>query len=67
MTNYKQWTAKKNKLNVMSLLKGLEQIEHLHGRKSHSRKVWKKFRNRWLRKFNKTEIPPTKLRKGWEY
>lgn len=54
----------------MSLQKGLEQIEHLErllGKKSHSRKWYKKFRNKWLRKFKKDEIPPFKLRKGWEY
>jgi len=54
----------------MSLQKGLEQVEHLErrlGGKSHSRKWFKKFRNKWLRRTPKEEIPNTKMRKGWEY
>lgn len=54
----------------MSLQKGLEQIEHLERTfkgKSHSRKWMKKFRNRWLRRINKKQIPNTKIRKGYEY
>ena len=50
----------------MSLKRMLEQIEHLFG-KSHSRKKMKTARNRWLRRTKKTDIPNTKLRKGWEY
>ena len=47
-----------------------EKIEHLErwlGRKSHSRKWMKNQRNRWIRRFNKIEIPPMKSYKGWEY
>jgi len=53
----------------MSLQKGLEQIENSLNPKwnrRHSHKLHKNFRNRWLRRF-KGEIPPTKLRKFWEY
>jgi len=45
----------------------LEKIEHFLPGKSHSRKQRKKFRNKWLRLFKKTEIPPTKYRTGHEY
>lgn len=59
-------------------LKSFNQIEHLEywWRKesdspwkdySKSRKQLKKLRNRWLRRFNKLEIPPTKRRIGWEW
>lgn len=59
-------------------LKGFEQIEHLEywWRKesdypwkdySKSRKYLKKLRNRWLRRFNKLETPPTRRRIGWEW
>ena len=54
----------------MSLKGRIEQIEHLDrrlGRKSHSRKWLKRARNRWLRRYPLEDIPPTRLRKGWEY
>lgn len=54
----------------MSLKKWLEQVEHLEqhlGRKSHSRKDYKKFRNHWLRRTPVEETPNTKIRYGWEY
>lgn len=47
----------------------IEQIEHLErflGRKSHSRKQFKKQRNRKIRRIKNTEIPNIKF-KGWEY
>lgn len=44
-----------------------EQIEHLHGRKSHSRKWMKHQRNRKIRRVNKSEILDTKKYNGWEY
>lgn len=53
----------------MSLQKGLEQIErHPNGKreKRHSHKLWKNFRNRWLRR-SKLEVPLTKKRCGWEF
>jgi hypothetical protein len=54
----------------MSLKGNLEQIEHLErflGHKSHSRKWYKKVRNKWLRQHSIEDIPNIKLRKGWEY
>jgi len=30
-------------------------------------KFYKKMRNRWIRKFKMTEIPPLKFYKTWEY
>lgn len=62
----------------MSLQMGLQQIEHLeysifndkfkpYKDHSYSRKWFKKARNRWIRRFNKYLIPPTKYRRGWEY
>ena len=62
----------------MSLQCGLQQIEHLEAvilkdvtksyrNLSYSRKWLKKARNRWIRRFNKYLIPPTKYRRGWEY
>jgi len=54
----------------MSLKGRIEQIEHLDrwlGKKSHSRKWLKKVRNKWLRRYTRYEVPPTRLRKGWEY
>jgi hypothetical protein len=43
-----------------------EQIEHLEGRKSHSRKEYKRQRNRKIRRVRKDEIPNIKYN-GWEY
>lgn len=54
----------------MSLKSCLEKIEHFErrwGGKSHSRKWLKKVRNRWMRRFKKTDIPQTKRYVGWEY
>jgi hypothetical protein len=44
-----------------------EQIEHLHGKKSHSRKWMKTQRNRKIIRVNKTELPDIKKYCGWEY
>lgn len=47
----------------------LEQIEHLErflGRKSHSRKEYKRQRNRKIRRIKKDELPNIKY-KGYEY
>jgi len=49
----------------MALL--MEQIEHLEGRKSHSRRWMKNQRNRKIRRTKKTEVPETKKYCGWEY
>lgn len=59
----------------MSLQKGLEKLEPWFRKKNHegksktseSNKKHKKFRNRWLRRTDKEEIPNTKLRKGYEF
>lgn len=57
----------------MSLQKGLEQLEPWFRKKNHegkskkSSKWYKKFRNKWLRRTKKDEIPNTKMRKGYEY
>lgn len=55
----------------MSFRGNLEQIEHWFrpttSKDSKRRKWMKKVRNKWLRRTNKTQIPDTKLRKGWEY
>lgn len=45
----------------------IEHLERLLGGKSHSRKWIKKQRNRWLRRFNKLEKPPTRKSKDYEY
>ncbi len=46
----------------------LEQIEHhFDGGKSKSRKLMKKFRNKWLRKTKIEDDVPVKYRRGWEY
>jgi len=50
----------------MSLQKGLEQIEH-HWSRGKSHKLWKKYRNKWIRRRKITEIPSTRLRRGWEF
>jgi len=50
----------------MSLKRMLEQIEHFLP-KHPSAKLRKNYRNRWLRRHKITEIPNTKIRKGWEY
>jgi len=44
----------------------LEQIEHLGGKKSHSRKEYKKQRNRKIRRVKQDKIPHIKYF-GWEY
>ena len=44
----------------------IEQIEHLGGRKSHSRKEYKRQRNRKIRRVKKDEVPHIKYN-GWEY
>lgn len=57
----------------MSLKKGLEQIEKnlrkkdREGKSKKSSKIYKKFRNKWLRKIKGEETPNLKLRKGWEF
>lgn len=57
----------------MSLQKGLEKTENFFRKKNRqggskkSSKLYKKFRNKFLRLFNKEEIPPTKMRRDWEY
>ena len=44
----------------------IEQIEHLGGRKSHSRKEYKRQRNRKIRRVKQEEVPHIKYN-GWEY
>ncbi len=52
----------------MGLKAFLEQIERgWDGSRKRSRKKYKNFRNRWLRRTTKEEIPNTKYRNGWEY
>ena len=56
----------------MSLQKGLETIEpwlkkDRSGKSKKSSKLYKKFRNKWLRKTKIDEIPNTKIRYGYEY
>lgn len=53
----------------MSLKSQLEQTEPNFKTKKRrkSYKWYKKFRNKWLRLFNKEEIPPIKYRRGYEY
>ena len=57
----------------MNLQKGLEKTgpsfrkKDKEGKSKNSSKTWKKFRNRWLRRINKEEVPNTKLRKGYEF
>lgn len=57
----------------MSLQTGLVTIEpHLRkknkeGKPKKSSKWYKKFRNKWIRRFKKEEYPPTKFRRDWEY
>ena len=51
----------------MSLKGNLEQIEGpTGGRKSHSKKKYKKLRIKWMRSHKSDEVPNEKLRKGWE-
>jgi len=48
----------------------LYKIEHIDGCFCHPkagvRKWLKNQRNRWIRKWNKYEVPPVKYRCGWE-
>lgn len=49
----------------------LYQIEHrdsIFGHPRAGKRRWfKNQRNRWIRRYNKYEIPPTRYRCGWEF